>query len=422
MTLQTVLNVVLGLSTLLLCLVLWSVKRHRDPVLTVERKDPLAELVPSIAGLTHGAVVAGNSVDILENGAFFDAMFEDIRKARASVHFETFLWKEGILGRRLVDALVERRRAGVEVRVLVDADGGKEMGEEAQRRLREADMQVRVVPSQAAARHRQGQPPRPPQAAGPGRAHRLCRRALHRRPLARRRPQDSGEVRDVGIRVQGPVVNDLQSTFSENWVDETGELFVGTHVFPEIEEAGKVAVHVARVKPEGAPPAVKILHHLVLGLAQKRLWIQNPYFLPDREAIEAMAQAVRRGVDVRIMVPSAEASDFPAVQHAAHRNFETLLAAGVRILEYPKTLLHQKMLTIDGVWSAIGSSNFDDRSFEINDEITLGLLDEGVARRFEAIFEKDALECVELRHETWRERGMWHKLKDNALYLFNEQL
>jgi cardiolipin synthase A/B len=421
MTLQTILNVVLGLSTLLLSLVLWSVKRHRDPVLTVERQDPLAELVPSIAGLTHGAVVAGNSVEILENGAFFDAMFEDIRKARASVHFETFLWKEGILGRRLVDALVERRRAGVEVRVLVDADGGKEMGEEAQRRLREADCKFALF-------HRK-------RLRDLGKVNRRDHRKLlvidGRIGYAGGHcivdiwlgdARNSGEVRDVGIRVQGPVVNDLQSTFSENWVDETGELFVGTHVFPEIEEAGKIGVHVARVKPEGAPPAVKILHHLVLGLAQNRLWIQNPYFLPDREAIEAMAQAVRRGVDVRIMVPSAEASDFPAVQHAAHRNFETLLAAGVRILEYPKTLLHQKMLTIDGVWSAIGSSNFDDRSFEINDEITLGLLDAGLARRFEAIFEKDALECVELRHETWRERGLWHKLKDNALYLFNEQL
>ena len=135
-----------------------------------------------------------------------------------------------------------------------------------------------------------------------------------------------------------------------------------------------------------------------------------------------MVKAVGRGVDVRIMVPSAEASDFPVVQHAAHRNFETLLAGGVRIFEYPKTLLHQKVLTIDGVWSAIGSSNFDDRSFEINDEIMLGLLDADLAARFEAIFQKDALECAELDHQAWRNRGLWHKLKDNTLYLFNEQL
>ena len=421
MTLQTVLNVVLGITTLLLSLVLWSVKRHRDPVLTVERTDPVADLVPSIAGLSHGAVVAGNAVEILENGAFFEAMFEDIAKAKASVHFETFLWKEGILGRRLVDALVERRRAGIEVRVLVDADGGKEMGEEAQHRLREANCKFAFF-------HRK-------RLRDIGKVNRRDHRKLlvidGRIGYAGGHcivdiwlgdARNSGEVRDVGIRMQGPVVHDLQSTFGENWVDETGELFIGTHVFPELEKAGKVTMHIARVKPEGAPPAVKILHHLVLGLARERLWIQNPYFLPDREAIDAMVQAVRRGVDVRVMVPSAEASDFPAVQHAAHRNFETLLAGGVRIFEYPKTLLHQKVMTIDGIWSAIGSSNFDDRSFEINDEITLGLVDAGVAARFEAIFEKDARECAELELGNWRERGLWHKLKDNTLYLFNEQL
>jgi cardiolipin synthase len=421
MTLQTALNVVLGASTLLLSLLLWSVKRHRDPILTVERSDPVADLVPSIAGLTHGAVVGGNAIEIIENGAFFDAMFEDIRKAKASVHFETFLWKDGILGRRLVDALVERRRAGLEVRVLVDADGGKEMGDEAQRRLREAGCKFALF-------HRK-------RLRDIGKVNRRDHRKLliidGRVGFAGGHcivdlwlgdARNSGEVRDVGIRIEGPAVTELQSTFSENWVDDTGELFVGTHVFPEVAEAGKVAVHVARIKPEGAPPAVKILHHLVLGLARERLWIQNPYFLPDREAIDALVQAVRRGVDVRIMVPSAEASDFPVVQHAAHRNFETLLAGGVRILEYPRTLLHQKMITIDGIWSAIGSSNFDDRSFEINDEVTLGLVDPEIAARFQAIFEKDARDCVELDHETWRARGLWHKLKDNALYLFNEQL
>ena len=354
-------------------------------------------------------------------GAFFDAMFEDIRKAKVSVHFETFLWKEGILGKRLVDALLDRRQAGLEVRVLVDADGGEEMGEQARRRLRESGCKFALF-------HRK-------RLRDIGKVNRRDHRKLLVVDgrigyvgghcivdLWLGDARNDQEVRDVGIRVQGPVVNELQAAFGENWVDETGEMFVGTHVFPEIEQAGKVAVHVARVKPEGAPPAVKILHHLVIGLARKRLWIQNPYFLPDREAIDAMVKAVGRGVDVRIMVPSAEASDFPVVQHAAHRNFETLLAGGVRIFEYPKTLLHQKVLTIDGVWSAIGSSNFDDRSFEINDEIMLGLLDADLAARFEAIFEKDALECAELDHQAWRNRGLWHKLKDNTLYLFNEQL
>ena len=416
-----VLVVVLAATTLVLALIIWSIKRHRDPKLQIECDAPISTLIPSLAGLTHASILQGNAVEVFENGAFFDAMFEDIASATKSVHFETFLWKEGTLGQHLVDALLERRRAGLQVRVLVDADGGKKMGESAQRQLREVGcrlvlyhrMRLRDIGKVNRRDHRK-------LLVLDGRVAFVCGHCIVDTWLGS--AQDRGHVRDVGVRLRGPVVHALQSAFSENWIDETGELFVGDDVFPALEPAGGVAIHVARIKPEGSAPAVKILHHLVLCVARERLWIQNPYFLPDKEAIVALGQAAARGVDVRVMVPSAEASDFPVVQHAAHRNFEPLLASGVRIFEYPKTLLHQKIMTIDGVWSAIGSSNFDDRSFEINDEITLGLFDAGLARQFEDIFERDAADCVELTHEAWRRRGLWHKLKDNALYLFNEQL
>jgi cardiolipin synthase len=419
--LTKILIVLLAAGNLLLLLILWSVKRHRDPKLRIECDAPLAELIPSLAGVTHGAVLEGNAVEIFENGAFFDAMFESIASATQSVHFETFLWKEGVLGQRLVDALLERCRAGVQVRVIVDADGGKKMGDSARRRLQEAGCgfvlyhrkRLRDIGRVNRRDHRK-------LVVLDGRVAFVCGHCIVDTWLGD--AQDKQHVRDVGVRLRGPVVHALQSAFSEHWIDETGELFVGDDVFPALEAAGKVAIHVARIKPEGATPAVKTLHHLVLCLARERLWIQNPYFLPDQEAIVALGQAAARGVDVRVMVPSAEASDFPVVQHAAHRNFEPLLAAGVRIFEYPKTLLHQKMMTVDGVWCAIGSSNFDDRSFEINQEVTLGLFDAGMAGRFETIFLRDAAECVELEHAAWRRRGLWHKLKDNALYLFNEQL
>jgi cardiolipin synthase len=110
------------------------------------------------------------------------------------------------------------------------------------------------------------------------------------------------------------------------------------------------------------------------------------------------------------------------VQHAAHRNFEKLLDCGVRIFENSRTLLHQKVMTVDGVWCAIGSTNFDDRAFEINDEITIGFLDAGLARELEVIFERDLKDCVELQRESWSGRGFFHTLKDHFFYLFNEQL
>ena len=167
---------------------------------------------------------------------------------------------------------------------------------------------------------------------------------------------------------------------------------------------------------------MKILHHTVICLARKRLWIQNPYFIPKAEAIEAMGAAVKRGVDVRVMMPATSGSDNPMVQHAGHRNFEKLLRCGVRLFEYPHTLLHQKVMTVDGVWSAIGSSNFDDRSFDTNDEITLGILDATVAARLDAVFDKYAPLCKEIELEAWTKRGLWHKFKDNLFYLFSAVL
>jgi cardiolipin synthase len=214
----------------------------------------------------------------------------------------------------------------------------------------------------------------------------------------------------------------VQSAFSENWAGETGELFVGDDVFPALERAGDILIHAAYAKPENSAPAVKILHHTAICVARKRIWIQNPYFIPEPDAIDAFGQAVRRGVDVRVLMPSTSGSDNPMVQHAGHRNFEKLLRCGVRLFEYPHTLLHQKVMTVDGVWSAVGSSNFDDRSFETNDEITLGILDAGIAGQLDAIFEKYVARATEIELETWNRRGAWHKLKDHAAYTINELL
>lgn len=411
----------LGAALVVLVLVLWSVKRHADPRLEIHADAPMLAHVPAIAGLTHGSVIEGNAVELFENGAFFEALFQAIAAAKSSVHFETFLWKEGVLGSRLTQALADKARQGVPVRVLVDANGCKKMGTDCVDAMKRAG--CKVVHFHAKRLRSLGRLNR--------RDHRKVCVVDGRVAFAGGHcivdswlgdGQDKEHFRDLGLRLRGPAVHALQSSFSENWVDETGELFLGAGVFPPLEPAGDVAVHVARVTPDGAPPAVKILHHLVLCLARERLWIQNPYFLPDDEAIDALVGAVRRGVDVRVMVPSAEASDMPMVQHAAHRNFERLLAGGVRVFEFQTTLIHQKTMTIDGTWCAIGSANFDDRSFEINDEITLGLRDAGLARRLEQIFERDMAQCEELALDRWRRRGALHKLKDRLLYLFNEQL
>ena len=420
-TIPTAVLVALVLVVILLIVVIWSIRRHRDPKLEIKSDAPLAELMPSLSGLTQSSVYVGNTVELFENGSFFDALFDEIGAAARTVHFETFLWKDGVLGRRLVDALIERRRAGVMVRVLVDANGSKKMGRDARRRLVEAGCKF--------AQHH------PTNWYNVGvfneRDHRKLVVLDGRIALVGGHcivdswlgdAQDRDHVRDLAVRVCGPVVHAVQAAFCENWVEDTGELIVGEDAFPELQRLGDVDVHVASLKPEGSAPAVKVLHHLAVCVARKSIRIQNPYFLPDDEAIEALGQAVRRGVDVRIMVPSAGASDMPIVQHAAHRNFQKLLERGVRIFEFETCLLHQKVMTVDGVWCAIGSSNFDDRSFETNDEITLGIRDATLARTFEEIFERDARQCTELELRSWAARGLWHRLGDNVLHAFNEVL
>ncbi len=414
---------VLGLMALpvVLGLVIWSIRSHRDPSLSVDCDSPVSTLLPSLAGLTQSTVYEGNSVELFENGAFFDMMLGEIRAARSSVHFETFLWKEGTLSARLVDALVERRRAGVDVRVIVDGNGGKKMGEDTKRRLKDGGCKL-VLHHPTKLRHIGVFNDRDHRKVVviDGRVALVGGHCIVDSWLGNAENRD--HVRDLAVRLRGPVVHGVQSAFSENWVEDTGELFVGDAFFPPLERCGDVAAHVASVKAEGSPPAVKILHHLAVCIAKRRIRIQNPYFLPDDEAIEALCKAVKRGVDVRVMVPSTEASDMPIVQHAAHRNFDKLLAGGVRIFEFQTCLLHQKVMTVDGSWCAIGSSNFDDRSLETNDEITLSLCDEALAGQLEAIFEHDARQCVELNAEQWSRRGVWPRCRDNVLHVFNEVL
>jgi cardiolipin synthase len=412
--------VVLGVIATLI-VIIWSIRRHRDPDLHIECDSPIDELMPTLAGLTLTTSVAGNSVEILENGAFFETLLEQIAAARKTVHLETFLWEQGVLGQRVTDALSERARTGKQVRVLLDAIGSKKVGKEALRQMKEAGCRVQFFHERSFVNlgvitdrdHRK-------LVVIDGREAFVGGHCIVDKWLGN--AEDGEHYADVSVRLRGPIVNNVQAAFSENWAGQTGELFAGEDVFPALEPAGDVLIHATYAKPEGSAPAVKILHHTAICLAHKKIWIQNPYFIPEPDAIEAFGQAVKRGVDVRVLMPSTSGSDNPMVQHAGHRNFEKLLECGVRLFEYPHTLLHQKVMTIDGIWSAVGSSNFDDRSFETNDEITLGIKDAAIAQKLDAIFEKYVLRATEIELEAWRKRGLWHKLKDNVFYLLNEIL
>jgi cardiolipin synthase A/B len=402
-------------------LVIWSIRRHRDPSLQIDCDAPIDKLMPSLSGVTLSTALPGNKVVVHENGAFFDVLIARIRAARESVHFETYLWEDGELARRIAEALIDRARARVQVRVLLDAQGSKKAGKEVVERMRAAGCQVAFFHKKALRNigvfndrdHRKMVVIDGKEAFAGG--HCIVDHWLGN-------AEDGKHFGDVSLELHGPIVHSLQGAFSENWVGETGELFLGDDVFPVLEPAGDALIHAVYAKPENSAPTVKILHHTAICVARERIWIQNPYFIPEPAAIDAFGAAVKRGVDVRVLMPSTSGSDNPMVQHAGHRNFEKLLRCGVRLFEYPHTLLHQKIMTVDRAWTAIGSSNFDDRSFETNDEISLSVSDRALAARLDAIFVRYVQRATEIHLERWTRRSWSHKLKDNAFYLLNELL
>ncbi len=408
-------------AVIVLVVVIWSIRRHRNPKLHLHADSDIKDLVPSLAGLTVSSVHGGNSAELISNGAFWDALIESIGAAKKTVHFETFLWKEGKLGQRMADAFCERARAGLKVRVMLDATGSKACGKEAVKQMRDAGVRVEFFHKRSIYTigtfndrdHRK-------MVILDGREAFVGGHCVVDEWLGD--AEDGKHYSDLSVRLHGPIVHSIQAAFSENWAGETGELFVGDDVFPKLEPAGDITMHAAYAKPESSAPAVKILHQTIICVAKKRLWIQNPYFIPDKESIKAFGEAVKRGVDVRVMMPATSGSDNPMVQYAGHRNFEQLLELGVRLFEYPHTLLHQKAMTVDGAWCAIGSTNFDHRSFDTNDEMTLGICDEKLAAEVDQVFERYVRRCTEIKLDQWRKRPLFDRVKERAFYALNELL
>lgn len=412
---------VLVITVIVLALVIWSIKKRRHPPFTIHDHEGIPGVVPSIAGLTHSDLVEGNKIDLLQDGEFFDELIRSIEKARESINFETFLWKHGKLSKQIVDVLCRKAGEGVEVRVLLDGSGGKGIGKDEKKCMREANIKVETFNRMHL-----------------GNVGRLNQRD-HRKIVVidgkvgfvgghcvvdtwMGDAQDKKHFRDITAKVEGPIVNRIQSAFSENWIEETGDVIAGPKFFPELKAVGTCSTHLAYTTPSGSSSAVELLHYLAIDAAQKQILIQNPYFLPDPEAIKMLERAVERGVEVKVMLPAADASDNALVQHASHHHFGTLLKRGVRIFEYERTLLHQKVMTVDHIWSAVGSTNFDDRSFELNDEVSLCIIDKGIARELEKTFHKDLAHAKERFFDEWSKRPLWHKMVDGSAYLINEQL
>ncbi|HXG58811.1 MAG TPA: cardiolipin synthase [Thermoanaerobaculia bacterium] len=413
--------VTLVVVVVLAVLLLWSTWRSRSVHLRVKDARDLTALVPSIVGLTQGSLDPGNRIEVLQNGdGFFPALLRDIAAAKESIHIESYIWWKGEICNRVAALLAQKARSGVEVRLLVDASGGAKMEEELYELMTGAGAQVRKFhPFRLSNLGRLNNRDHRKIAVIDGRIGYVSGHGFASEWSGN--AQDRNHWRDTALRVEGPVVNRLQAAFSENWIEETGEIPAGPRYFPPLRPAGTTPAHVAYWSPTGAISSVQILHYLAIHAARREILIQNPYLLPDPNSLEALQEAARRGVDVRIMVPSAGSTDSPVVQHASHHHFGTLLESGVKIWEYEKTLLHQKVLIVDGTWSGVGSTNFDDRSFQLNDEITMGVLDPAVAAQLRAAFENDLRHARQRHLREWKNRPLWHKMIDGLAYLAHDQ-
>jgi cardiolipin synthase len=334
----------------------------------------------------------GNRVTTLVNGdQIFPAMLGAIRSARRTITFETFVFEKGDVPKAFADALAERARAGVKVKVILDAHGAKD-SRTYNDELRDAGVEVERyhpifwpdVRRYNFRTHRKllvidG---KVGFIGGVGIADEWAGNA------------DSPEHwRDCHYRIEGPAVAQLQGAFSENWLRTRKEILTGPDYFPPLAPAGSVQTSVFRSSPHNGSYEVPLMYHLAIASARHSLKIENAYFVPDQQMSAAFVDAAQRGVHVQIIVPG-EHIDQKAVRRASKKRWKKLLEAGIEIYEFQPTMIHSKLLIADGLFVSLGSANFDNRSLRLNDEANMDVLDAGFAAQQTRIFEKDLARSV----------------------------
>lgn len=395
--------------------------RRRTPYLDIELDSlpPLTEGPHLLAGLTSGAVYEGNRVTVLQNGALFPAMLADIEAAQHTVHLETFVWTKGTLERQFVDALCKQARDGRKVRVIIDALGGSRASAECLKRLKAAvEVATYCRPKWWNLRRFNHRTHRKLLVID-GRIGYTFGHGVADQWLGN--GEDEDHWRDTAVRIDGPAVFALQSVFMENWIEETHCVPAGPGCFPVLEPVGDVSAHVASSASGEAGSDVAMLYTIAIASARKEVIIQNPYFAPDDGVCELLGEMAKRGVAVHLMVPGKK-TDSPFVRTAGCHLYESLLEAGVRVYEFQPTLLHQKVVIVDGVWSHVGSTNFDSRSLALNEEVGVGVLDREVAAQLKEAFENDLERSKELKLERWRKRPMLERGYSWLAYQLHNQL
>jgi cardiolipin synthase len=379
------------------------------------------EFFGSALALADPVPIEGNAIELLQNGdEYFPAMLDAIRHAKKTINFEAYIFYSDEVGRGFRDALCERARAGVEVRVLLDGLGSSWS-------LDNSDVsEMKKAGCKFAYYH-------------PTQSWRIDRtnRRTHRRVLVvdgrlgftgavgfakhwAGYAQDKEHWRDQQARVRGPLVAKLQAAFQEHWAKTAGEALSGADQFPELASAGTLKGQLVTSHSFSMAP-VPLLQAIAFAAATQRIWITNAYCTPTPDQVELLTKAARRGVDVRLLLPG-ENNDQPLTKSAGRTAYGRLLAGGVKIFEFQPTMIHVKSMVVDGLFAMVGSSNLDSRSAEINEELDVVIYDRDFGKGMEEIFTHDVSQSRQYTIEQFRNRSLWERTIEWLALPFRSQL
>jgi cardiolipin synthase len=380
------------------------------------------DFLHTLEALTDSKVNRRTNLEVLTNGEnFYEAELRAIADAKSTVNLEAYIFHRGEVAGRYLQSLAERGRAGVRVNVLIDGLGSSTTRKSYLKPLRDAGGRVawyhpvrwNTLPHYNNRSHREllivdG---KVGFIGGAGVADQW-----------RYGSKDAPRWRDTMVRVEGDAVSNLQATFAENWVESCGEVLTGPEYFPLCAAQPGGAVLVVNSTPSGGGATrARMLIQLLIASARQNVQITTPYFLPDSSMSDALVQAMReRGAKVRILVPGPHA-DHMLTRSSGRRAYGKLLRAGAQVYEYQPSMIHAKTLTVDSTWGVVGSTNFDNRSFGINDEVNLAACDREFTGRLEQDFRCDAAQGREITLSEWSRRSIWERAPELLGWVFERQ-
>ena len=379
------------------------------------------QFVRAMGALLGPPLVPGNRATTLLNGEqIFPAMLEAIHGAQRTIDFETYIYWSGDIGKRFADALAEKSRAGVKVHILVDWVGSQKMDDVLLGEMREAGVEIHKY--------------------HPLHWYTLDRlnNRTHRKLLVvdgrvgftggvgiadqwDGHAQDVNHWRDTHYRIEGPVVAQMQAAFADNWMKVSGAVLHGEPYFPAIAPSGDQLAQLFKSSSDGGSESMHLMYLLSVASARKSIDLSMAYFVPDELALEALEDALHRGVRVRMILPGA-VTDAALVRQASKAKWGRILALGGEIYEFQPTMFHCKVLVVDGVWTSVGSTNFDERSFRLNDEANLNVYDRAFAARQMEDFEADLKRSKRVTYDEWLARPWTEKAWEHFVSLLGPQL